>query len=363
MKWTFGFALLALVVGFAYTHRHLALRIPRFGFVVHFLLGGALPPYTDPEIFASKYQSQWQSPKDVFASVPAKSGTTWLMNTLHHIRYRGSPKPFRDLYEECRWPEFVYYPGQPMEERIQVLINSTRLHPFPIFKTHFGTKLTQLRPDAKYIIQTRNVVDAATSLYSFFRSVDAGYAKMWGGFPPGAGEEEQAGDMAKFEHAMLVDMGNGRPMLDVLVLDVIADLWPHRNLPNVLFLHYSNRLHHAQREIAKLAEFLQVAELSEEEMALVDSRTSFAAMKRESHRFDLKFVHEPYRERGLVPSYVKAVAHDLVRHGPEGTGKTELSDEFKRKVRDHVQRRLGKEIARWLEEGGARPDVELVIGA
>lgn len=350
-----GAAVFALLLGVLFMHRHVVLKVPKLGFVLYAILGGPVPPYMDDSIYLTQNQDQWRSTQDVFVSVPGKSGTTWMMNTLHHIRYRGAPPQFRDLYEECMWIEFVYYPGQPIQERISLLQNYSHKHPFPIYKTHLGARTIQYREDARYVVQARNILDVSASLYSFFRSLDAGFAQMWGGFPANAGQEETPKEMLRYEHALLVDMGNGKPMLDELVLNLLAEFWPLRHRENVQFFHYNDRLRTAKHEIARLAKFVGVANLTDEEIALVELRTSFAEMKREAEKFDMQHVLDPYREMGKVPSYVKRVANGLVNVGPFGVGKQALSAEFEQRIVQHVLKRFGEEITLWLMEGGELP--------
>ena len=43
-------------------------------------------------------------------SVPAKSGTTWMMNIVHQLRTGGDPG-FKDIYIEVPWLEFVEGPS------------------------------------------------------------------------------------------------------------------------------------------------------------------------------------------------------------------------------------------------------------
>ena len=126
----------------------------------------------------------WSRDNDVFLVVPAKSGTTWLMATLHYIRGHGNPPPFRDVYEEIMWPEFIYYPGQTLEERVELYRNVSKKYPFSIYKTHKGPPELKIRKNAKYIICVRNFFDVAASFRSFLRHHCESFAAFWGGFPP-----------------------------------------------------------------------------------------------------------------------------------------------------------------------------------
>jgi hypothetical protein len=122
---------------FLLTNKHLLLQVPKVGYILHAIAGGHVPGFFNEDIFEEKYQNKWRGVNDVFAATPSKSGTTWLMNTLHHIRARGNPKPFREIYEEVRFGELVYYPGQSLEQRVEILRRTGKKYPFNIIKTHF----------------------------------------------------------------------------------------------------------------------------------------------------------------------------------------------------------------------------------
>ena len=125
------------------------------------------------------------------------------MATCHYIRARGKPEPFRDIYEEVRWLEFVYYPGQTIEERVEILKKTGQRYPYSIYKTHEAPPNIQLRDDARYIFAVRNAVDAMASLRPFFRGTLKSFSDWWGGFPPMAGSPDDVSD-EEYEKFVLV---------------------------------------------------------------------------------------------------------------------------------------------------------------
>jgi hypothetical protein len=88
------------------------LKIPKVGFIIYAMAGGKVPPFFDSDIFKPENSKLWATTNDVFISSAGKSGSTWLMNTVHEIRTKGRPEPFRDIYEEVPFVEFMYYPGE-----------------------------------------------------------------------------------------------------------------------------------------------------------------------------------------------------------------------------------------------------------
>lgn len=336
--------------------RYLLFKVPKIGYLLFALSGGALPPFCQADIFAKSNQEQWERDGDVFAAVPAKSGTTWLMNTLHYIRFKGQPPPFRDIYEEVRWAEFVYYPAQPMRERIEILNQSAQNVPFAIYKSHYGPQTMQWRANARYITCVRHPVDLAASLFYFASSHTKPLAKMWGGFPPSAGEADP--DMAEFERSFLVDMGNGKALFDEVALNCIAEFWPRRHSPNVLLVHYGDRVRDHVGEIQRMAQFLQ-CELTPTELDLVAEATSFQAMKRDADKYFGGYIFEPFRAQGKVAQNLKSVVTDMVNLGPSRNGQAMFRDEFVQAIRLHVERRFGPEVTEWIYQGGELPQAEM----
>jgi aryl sulfotransferase len=55
---------------------------------------------------------------DTVLAVPAKIGTTWMMNTFHQFR-TGGYESFVDVYAEVLWLDFKEHPGQSDEELLE----------------------------------------------------------------------------------------------------------------------------------------------------------------------------------------------------------------------------------------------------
>ena len=283
------------------------------------------------------------------------------MATVHFIRGKGNPPPFRDIYEEVRWIEFVYYPGQSMESRLETLRNTSRHYPFSIYKTHKNPPEFNIRDDAFYIVKTRNPIDAIASLEPFLRNHLPGFAKMWGGFPMSAGEAENPGTLIEYEKFLFEDIGSGKSGLDVLILDPILGFWEFRNKSNVLFLHYTDRMKDHKGQIARIAKFLGV-DLSSEELNLVAKNTDFKAMKRDASKYNLAHVFDAFRGPDKVPDFVTTMLSPnvLVNMGPERDAKAVLPEYFIEKAKRVILDKTGPKIYKWFMEGGEFPaDSEL----
>jgi hypothetical protein len=332
---------------------HYLLRVPKIGFVLYHMAGGFIPGYFDPRIFS--YEHLWKREGDVIVSTCTKCGTTWLLQTAHHMRFKGRTPEFNDLHTETPWLELVYYPGQPMEERINILKRSHEKSAISVFKTHFQPPILSLRDDAKYLVGVRSIIDVAASLRQFFPNHDVHFARMWGGFPVVAGQPPGGDDAEQiYEHMFLKDVGNGRSMVDVLDLDLIKGWWPYRNRTNVMFVHYLDRIKDHRGSLRRIANFLGI-QMTHNEFEVVAEKTSFASMKAESHKYDFGCLFDEFRARNLIPPEMKSITKDLVNTGPKRSGKDELSPKFVENIKRKVERDFGPAIAKYLLEGGDLP--------
>jgi len=295
----------------------------------------------------------------VFVSVCVKCGTTWALATMHHARARGKPAPYDDIHTEVRWPDLVHYPGQSMEERIELLKKMHAIYPFSIYKTHFAPPTIKLRNDSFYIVGVRNPLDAVASLKPFLRNHNPNFAKIWGGFPVEAGKPPGPNEDKTYEYMILHDIGNGVPMLDFFITDLVHSWWPYRKHKNVLFVHYSDRLKDHKGEIDRMARFVGV-NLTADELDAVAEQTSFETMKNSSSKYNPHAIFDEYKANGKLPRDLGGWMKDLVNLGGKRNAKSELSPEFIEKMVAKLNSDFPPEVVTWLLHGGHEvPDVEL----
>lgn len=252
--------------------------------------------------------------------------------------------------------EFVYYPGQPMAERIDILNRQRTRYSISVFKTHKNPPQVHIRDDVFYIVGLRSPIDVAASLRDFMPNHNVNFAKLWGGFPELAGNHNLP--ESAMDHQLLVDIGNGRSMIDVLDFDLIKGWWPYRNRKNVLFLHFADRLRDHVGQIKKIADFIG-ANLTDDQLRAVAELNSFETMKKDAKRSESYFLLEEYRQRGLIPADVGTIVVDHVNVGPKRSGTKEMSANLVNGLRKKTIDTFGEAIAKYLYEGGAIPDVEL----
>ena len=237
--------------------------------------GGA--PWIDVE---TQGRVEWRD-GDVVISVPAKSGTTWMMNIVHQLR-SGGDRDFRDVYEEVPWLELVERPGQTPEERL------ARWRSLPTtqrrgFKTHAAPPLLPYLapgpgvPDVKYVVVIRNPEDAMVSLRPFIEQHTQAFFDLWQ-VPRAAFVRES---FAAFYDEVAEPMGFADALFGFL-----AAWWPLRHAPNVRLVHFSTLKRDLEGSLRELAAFLGFSPAAAQWSVILEC-CSFAWMKRHERKFEL----------------------------------------------------------------------------
>ena len=331
----------------------LLLRVPRVGFVLYFLIGGVpIPSFFEQTAFDD--DKEWLRPNDVVVSAGAKSGTTWLMETVNVIRQGGRLANTSDILLDTPWAEYRRFPGETKAQRHAYFRAVADRFPFAVYKSHYAPPRLTVRDDVRYVVSFRNPFNSLSSFLAMASQSMPGHRKWWGGFPPITED-----DAASMERAVLDDKGDGKSgFFEDLVIDHFRGFWPHRHKKNVLWLHYDDRLKDRAGDVDKIARFLGVPLTPEEKNRALDL-TSFEAMKARDRRYSFCGVFDEPRSYGLVPSYVDCMLRSFVVKGASRRGKDEMPAGMQARMLQMCHEKLGKPICDWLENGGPLPDVEL----
>ncbi len=229
---------------------------------------------------ATQSRVEWRD-GDIVVSVPAKSGTTWMMNIVHQLRSGGDPS-FDDVYVEIPWLELVDRPGQTPEERL------ARWRSLPTtrrrgFKTHAAPpRLPYLAPgpgvpDVEYVVVIRNPEEAVVSLKPFIERHTQAFFDLWqvpktafvrASFPAFYDEVAEPSGFADSFYGFL------------------EAWWPLRHAPNVRFLHFADLRRDPEGSIRALAAFLGFSPTAEQWPTILEC-SSFRWMKQHERKFEL----------------------------------------------------------------------------
>lgn len=266
--------------------------------------------------------SRWDGIKlregDIIIGSCYKSGTT-LTQQIINLLLKG-PGEFPAMRLISPWVESTQY--APDAEQIESLPNPRFL------KTHLPFSSLPYSPLVHYIYLGRDGRDVGLSLYHHCRAMAAESL---------AGMDNGAADFAEFWDEWVE---TGKPRWDYW--ENIADWWPTRHLPNVLFMHYADLVADKERSAEKIARFLGCP-WSAEVASLISSHSSLGFMK------GLELA-------GKFGSMAKDKTETaLVNIGGNGRWKNLLTAAQVARYHEIVRARLEPSCALWLAEGGDLP--------
>jgi aryl sulfotransferase len=236
------------------------------------------PPWIDPTL---QQRVTWRD-GDIVVSVPPKSGTTWTMNIVHQLRTGGDPS-FADVYAEVPWLELVPKPDSDRDAIVasfDAMTNDRRR----AFKSHGAPpELPYVAPgagpDVRYLVVVRNPDEAVASFRPFIASHSDEFFALWGVDPSGIVGPDFATYFA----------GMGSHALVPRIFGFLAEWWPMRNEPNVMFVHYADLVREPEPSIRRIAEFLGFA-VADDRWPNIFEYTSFGWMKANEDKFELRSV-------------------------------------------------------------------------
>jgi hypothetical protein len=304
---------------FIVENSHYLLKIPHVGFVFFNIINQQQVPFFDHRIW--NFDKEWLSEGNTIVSSCPKCGTNWLVHTIQTLFAKGKVSE-EGLLLISPMAEFVLYPGYPMVERVKDLKAKDT------YLTHADPTYFKLNPNVKYVVAFRKLDECLASLRDFLNIVNEDNKKLWGGFPPYL-------PVKYFE--TIVKIGG--------LVDDYAKFykswWLHRNEPNVLFVHYSDRIRDQRGSIEEIAEFLQVS-LSDSELETVIDVTSFQWMKKNPKRFSFCELNVKLKKLGYVPKEASCflVEGSLVNKGKDRAGENDLDVSFLKESEERFQNYL-----------------------
>jgi len=255
-----------------------------------------------PRLKARAFKGYQPTARDVFVCSYSKSGTYWTLQIAYQIAQRGQGT-FDHIHDVVPWPE------APIGTIVDLRDESTyqTATGLRVIKTHLESPYVPYSPDAKYIVVVRDPKEVFVSSYFFSGGMLAKSAMIsvadWLGlflsdsFPYGSWAEHT------------------------------ASYRPWRTRPNVLSLTYDEMKADPEGAVRRIAAFMGV-ELSEEELALVLEKSSFAYMK----RIDEKFMPAaPFPFSHLLGHPV------MIRKGERGKSSELLTREQQARIDDYMR--------------------------
>jgi len=249
-------------------------------------------------------------PGDVVISSGVKAGTTFTRQLVHQLRTKGQDVDFEDLSDQVPFMQFQHHPYETWTSRLNYYrrkVWSKEDHSaLRVVASHELPRPLLL--DVKYIVTFRNPHEVHDSYSAFYNSLSDDMRELWGGCLP-----------AKVSNATFEFMWT-KFLSKALVANYINGWWPFRNVPRVLFLHYTDMTRDLNATAIKIAKHLGIA-LTRREMAKVIEHSSFDWMKAHASKFDGSATGWPseFIAQGfLKPGFHAYDAESLTRLGKSG---------------------------------------------
>lgn len=272
---------------------------------------------------------------DVFCSTPAKSGQTWLMALMFHLRSRGLDPDMggKGAFAHMPWLELPFDitgTGKPFD--LDARLCELAALPDPrIFKLHVLYEEIPRPPGSRSRVVTisRDLRELPYSMYS--------HALGMGRLPP-----EQEDFDVYFERWLAFGYA----------FQVVRSMWPHRNEPHLLWLRYEDMKTDLRQQARRVADFLDWKR-SEEELDRVLPLVSLERMQQVEDR-----------ERARPQQAIRwRPGARFFREGAVGKNRARLSAEQEARVIERARRDLAPECYEFVMRLDAAQDPAPRAGA
>jgi len=266
---------------------------------------------------------------DIIISTYAKSGTTWMQQIISQLLFNGEAglevahmSPWIDLRVP---PKHVKMPEVEAQEHRRFI------------KTHLPVENLVFSPKAKYLYIGRDGRDVLWSLYNHHLTANE---KWYGALNETPG---LVGPKIDPPLDSIVDYFNewldkdGYPWWSMW--ENVNSWWNIKDLPNVMFIHFSNLKSDMGGEIRKIASYLDI-EIDESKWEDILLHCSFDYMKENATQ-----------SVPLGGAFWEGGAKTFINKGVNGRWKDLLSAEESEKYERIASEKLPSECAHWLATG------------
>jgi aryl sulfotransferase len=229
---------------------------------------------------------------DIVVATGIKTGTTWTLRIVGLLVHQDFDR-VDDKVMHAPWPDANFMP--PVEE-LHAEIAAIDHRRF--FKSHLPLDALPYNDKAKYINVTRHPFDTFRSTLHHWGGITDEIFEIFEatGFPPFPRLEDQGSTKEVFKRWLnegRMDWEqDGWPFHSGF--HIAESFWKHRDLENVLLLHYSNMIEDLDREIQRIADFLDIP-ITDKIRREIVRLTTFDTMKSQNKamnpHYDFIFKH------------------------------------------------------------------------
>ena len=266
---------------------------------------------------------------DIIISTYAKSGTTWMQQIVSQLIFNGE-----EGLEVAEMSPWIDLRVPPREVKMPAIEAQTHRR---FVKTHLPVDALKFSPKAKYIYIGRDGRDVLWSSYNHHATANEGWYGALNETPGLVGPPMPRPKESIVEYFNDWLDKDGYPWWSIW--ENVSSWWAIKDLPNVLFVHFSNLKKDMPGEIRKIASFLEIP-IDESKWKDILEHCSFDYMKANATK-----------SVPLGGAFWEGGAKTFIHKGTNGRWKDVLSEEESRKYEVMAEEKLGKECAHWLNAG------------
>lgn len=275
---------------------------------------------------------------DIIIATSYKAGTTWTQAIVAHL-----------LFPDCKFPAPPAEMSPWLDMRLvplELALNNLKAQQHRRFiKTHLPLDGMRYDERLKYLYIARDARDVFMSLWNHYTNMTDESLALMNMLIGRVGDEfpHPPDDIHAFwrdwtTRSWFEWETDGWPYWSHL--SNVQSWWNYRHLPNIRLVHYSDMLDNAEREIRRIAAFLEI-DVPESSWTDIVKAVSFAEMKQKG---------EHYAPGG--GQFWKGGASTFLHKGTNGRWRDVLSDEEMSLYDAACERALTPDCRAWLENGG-----------
>ncbi len=276
---------------------------------------------------------------DIIIATSYKAGTTWTQAIVAHLLFPDGDLPAGPA-EMSPWLDMRLAP-------LELILNGLRAQGHRRFvKTHLPLDGMRYEKKLKYLYVARDARDVFMSLWNHYTNMTDETVTLMNllagrqgdEFPPAAGDDIHAFWRDWMTRGWFEWESDGWPYWSHLYN--VQSWWNFRHLPNIELVHYGDMLEDTEREMRRIAAFLEI-EVPENRWASIVEAVSFQEMKSKG---------EFYAPGG--GQFWKGGAETFLHKGTNGRWRDILSDDEMKLYDAACERTLSADCRKWLENGG-----------
>jgi aryl sulfotransferase len=266
---------------------------------------------------------------DVIIATYAKSGTTWVQQIVAQLLFADAESV--EVAEISPWLDLRVPPKAIKLPAVEAQTHRRFL------KTHLPVDALVFSPQARYVYIGRDGRDVVWSLYNHHANANELWYRALNDTPGLIGPPIERPPASIRQYFLDWLERDGHPFWPFW--ENIRSWWEIRALPNVMLLHYAGLKADMDKEIRRLAAFLQI-EIDENRWPAIHEHCTFDYMKAHATR-----------SVPLGGAFWDGGAETFIHKGTNGRWRDQLTPADIGAYEERAERELGKACAHWLATG------------